>query len=358
MPPQTPPASANESRAAEPRITRRTIYILIVVALLILISGVVFALQMLQVTAAKDDETVKNVLIVRNPPALDIVWIAAHDEMNTLGHEDERGIHYVITEVAESAPATKERIRTLLNEQDIDLIMSIGILATRSAKEVTAELGRDTPIVFAVVSDPVGAGLVASMSSSGNNLTGITPSNEFVASKRLEFLREMLPSTMRIIYAWNDVNTSGIDGLRRVAPSLEFELLEQQVATRDEMNAFIDSFEFKKGDALLRASDSIGAGSLPHAIEAAIAKKVPLVGTNSIDTERGALMSYGADYAEIGKLAARMMISVLSGTLPARIPIEEASVFDVSVNTETAGKIGVVVPQTFLLKVGRIYPAQ
>src|SRR3989344_6131560 len=117
MPPQTPPAPANEPRAAEPRITRRATHILIAVALLVLISGVVFVLQMLQVTAANDDETVKNVLIIRNPPALDIVWTAAHSEMNMLGHEDVRVNHFLNTEGAERAPGTKERFPAPLNEQ-------------------------------------------------------------------------------------------------------------------------------------------------------------------------------------------------------------------------------------------------
>ena len=82
----------------------------------------------------------------------------------------------------------------------------------------------------------------------------------------------------------------------------------------------------------------------------ALEKGIPLVGTNEGDVVRGALMSYGADYEEIGRQAARMADGILGGVVPADLPIEEATRFELSVNLDTATKIGVAVPRSFLMK--------
>ena len=300
----------------------------------------------------------RTVVVVRNPPALDAAWDMARAELWDLGYIEGKNIEYVITEVSSDLETTKSRIAPLLDGDPIDLVLTFGVLATRAAKEVTQTSELPVPVVFAVVSDPVGGGIVRSMQSSGNNLTGITPANEFAASKRLEFLKALLPGAKRIVYAWNDERTSGVEGLRRIAPGLGLELVDEQVADVASMVAFLDTFPYKRGDAILRASDSIGAGAAPRMIEIAIREKIPLIGTNSGDTERGALMSYGADYAPISARAARMIDQIFKGAAPSDISIEEASDFDLAVNTDTATKIAVTIPQSFLIKVRHVYPTE
>jgi len=296
------------------------------------------------------------IVVVRNPPSLDIVWSRAHRYLEDAGYPDAR-MQYVVTEVATDLDSTKRLLKPLV-EAKPDLIYTMGILATRAAKEVTEEARSDIPIVFAVASDPVGSGLVKSFQSSGNNLTGITPSNQIVASKRLEFVKEMLPDTKRIIYAWNDKNTSGIEGLRTTAPSLGLTLVEEEVADVGAMVAFLESFAYKKGDVILRASDAIGGGAVNTLIALAIEKRLPLVGTHSGDVARGALMSYGADYEAISRQSVRMVDAILKGTKPADIPIEEAESFELAVNTDTAEKISVGIPASFMTNVKHVYPEE
>ena len=124
------------------------------------------------------------------------------------------------------------------------------------------------------------------------------------------------------------------------------------------MVRFFENFEYRTGDAVLRASDGIGAGSVPSLVATTRAQKVPLIGTNSGDTRQGALMSFGADYANIGVRSAEMVVSILEGMMPSEIPIEEASHFEVAINTDTAAAIGVKIPEAFLLKVNTLYPAE
>lgn len=326
----------------------------------IAVAGIAVAAALGALYVAPESEKVPtrptaHILVVQNPPSLSIVWQFAGGHLSELAANQQRDIRFRSMDIGTDLQATKEGIRAELSGAPTSLIYTMGIMATRAAKEVTEEDALDIPVVFAVVSDPVGSGLVKSLSNSGNNLTGVTPTNELVASKRLEFLMEMLPRTERIVYAWNDEKTSGVTGLRTVAPSLGLELAERRVASVEDMVAHLSEFEYRKGDVILRASDAIGGGSLQRIIDLARTRGVPLVGTNAADTEKGALMSYGADYPSIGVQSARLVERVLSGVAPSDIPIEEASTFDLSVNATTAEALGIEVPQSFLLNVRHVY---
>ena len=297
----------------------------------------------------------KTVLVIKNPPALDVVWEHFRSGMKSEGFEEGANVRYVVMEVGGDLAATKRTLSPVLETGRVDLVFTMGITATRAAKEVTDDLGIHTPVLFAVVSDPVGGGLVASLESSGNNMTGVTPANERAASKRLELLQTALPDIKRIVYGWNDEKTAGLSGLRTITPSLGLELVERKVVSAGEMRSFLRTFTYDEGDAILRASDGIGAATVVDAVAIAREKKVPLVGTNSGDAERGAFMSYGADYAKIGVQAARLAGEILRGVQPSDIPIEEAVTFETSVNTATARAIGIELPQSFLLQVSHVY---
>jgi putative tryptophan/tyrosine transport system substrate-binding protein len=297
------------------------------------------------------------ILVLRNPPALDAVAEQFVARMEEMGYTGERAI-FTHIDVGADLESTKVRIEDAIAKEEPDLIYAIGVLAARAAKQVIEERDEEIPVLFGVVSNPVGVGIVADIKSPGGFITGITPASNLTAPKRVEFLKEILPNTKRIIYAWSDPNTSGVANVRAAAQKLGIELVEAQTATVSDMTAYIDTFAYKSGDAILRTSDAIGAGALPGMIRAALENKVPLIGTNTGDTERGALMSYGADYAEVGRASARLADLILKGTHPSRIPIEEASRFQMSVNLKTASHIGVSIPQPFLLKTNVIVQAE
>src|SRR3989344_922906 len=154
---------------------------------LVLVAGASWVL-FTRANTPQEKAPLRTVLIVRNPPSLDIVFEHANIALEELGYRAGSTIKYTEIEIGRDLASTKERIRPLLESGSVELVYAMGIIATRASKEVSQELGLDVPIVFAVVSDPVGSGLVASLQNSGNNLTGVTPTNEFAASKRLEFL--------------------------------------------------------------------------------------------------------------------------------------------------------------------------
>lgn len=281
--------------------------------------------------------------VMRNPPSVDPAWTGFKDGMREYGYLEGKNVEYIVDEAGDSLAATKTKIENLVN-QDIDLLYAMGSLSARAAKDVTRERRPDLPVVFGVVSNPIAVGLAKSMQSSGNNLTGITPYNEVVVSKRAEVFAEMVPGLKRIIFAWSDPNTSGIENLRATAQALGVELVEQKAANREEMLRFLSEFRFRGGDGLMRSTDSVSGSLLKEIIALSLQKKIPHAGTNSNDTELGALMSYGANFYKIGRQAARLADAILKGAKPADLPIELPEEFEFVINAKTAEALGIAIP--------------
>ena len=229
----------------------------------------------------------------------------------------------------------------------------MGKLAARAALEETKARGVHTPIVFAVVSDPVGGGLVASYESSGNHVTGVTPRNEAIAGKRISLLRELIPNARRILLLWNDPQTTGIEEVRRAAALADLELIERHVENEQEIDNFLGSFVPERTDVLLRAPDPLSARRVQEMADWAARHRIPLVGTNAGDVVRGALMSYGADYYRIGEQAAYIVDRILTGAAPSSIPIESAEKFELVVNRRTVGLLDITIPEGAFSQIDR-----
>ena len=308
------------------------------------------------VTLLRDSEKPARVITIAaiaNPPSLLPAWEGFQAGMAARGYEEGKNVRYIVRPIGKDLAESKTIVTELLAERP-DMIYAMGILAARASKEVTAATAPDMPIVFGAVSNPVGGKLVASMASSGNNLTGVTPHNEVIVSKRIELFREMIPSLKRMIFVWSDANTSGVENVRTTARSLGVGLVEQQVADRDEMEAFLEAFSFRSGDGLVRATDSVSGALARYIGEFALQKKIPLSGTNIEDTRQGALMSYGANYYIVGEQAARLADAVLHGAKPASIPIELPEKLELVVNLKTAKALNISIAQDFLSKVNEV----
>ena len=324
-----------------------------IVLILILIGGAGYYLWAYTLETIIPEEKVFTIGVVTNPPSLDPAWHGFEQGMKARGYIEGKNVRYIVESSGKDVSSAKKVIENMI-EKDVDAFYVMGSLAGKTVKEITAEKKPTLPVVFGVISDPVGAKLVASLQNSGNNFTGVTPINEIIVSKRLEVLLEMIPSIKRIIFVWFDPNTSGIENLRKATKTLEIELVEKRVKDTSELMAFFNSYFFKPGDAILRATDSVSGLALKDIIAFALEKKIPLSGTNINDVELGGLMSYGANYFKIGEQAARLMDSVLKGAKPADLPIELAEEFEFVINAKTADTLNLTIPPASLNKANRI----
>ena len=291
--------------------------------------------------------------VITNPPSLDPAWTGFQEAMKARGYEEGKNVRYLVAPAGGSIGDAKKVIEGMI-EKNVDALYVMGSLAGKATREVTAERKPMLPVVFGVISDPVGAKLVANLQSSGNNFTGITPINEVIVSKRLEIFLEMVPGIKRVIFVWSDPQTSGIANLRKAAQTLQVELVEKQVKDASELKTFLNSYSFKPGDAILRATDAASGLALKDIIALSIEKNIPLSGTNINDVGLGALMSYGANYAKIGEQAARLMDSILKGAKPTDLPIELPEEFEFVINAKTADALNLIIPPASLNKANRV----
>lgn len=294
--------------------------------------------------------------VVRTPPTLDVIWESFRVKMRELGYEEGRDVVYKVTEVGGDAAETKKKVAVLMDE-GLDVIYPLGNFAVHAAKNVADERGLDLPIVFGILADPIKSKLVASLKSSGNNITGVVSANETVSSKRLDLFLEAVPGITRIVFPWNDPVTTGIETFRATAQTLGVTLAEKHVENVGELDAFLANFAFQRGDGLFRATDTTSAARVEQMARLALEKKIPLSGTNAFDVQRGALMSYGANYKKMGAQGAVLVDKILrGGKSPSDVPIELPAEFELVVNLTTARVLGIAISPDFLAKATAILP--
>lgn len=229
-----------------------------------------------------------------------------------------------------------------LVERDVDLIFTLttpGALAAQSATKTI-------PIIFTLVTDPVGAGFVASWPQPGGNMTGVSDANP--DSRRLQILKQVLPDMQRV-YLPLDTNIqavqSALEDVRSVADPLGLELVLREVHTPDEVRQAIAEIP-DDVDVIVVLPDVTTNEFVVEFGAAAMARGLPFSTTSTPETDN-VLLSYGVEFYPAGEQVARLAAQVLRGTSPGDLPVESLD-FALMVNLETAAALGIEVPTAVL----------
>jgi putative ABC transport system substrate-binding protein len=236
-----------------------------------------------------------------------------------------------------------------LVRRQVTVIAASAISAAFAAKAATAT----TPIVFMIAEDPVGRGLVASLSQPGGNLTGINfLTNELVA-KRLELLRELVPGVTRVAVLINPANTISTDTILRdlepAARAMGVQIQVLSASTGPEISAAFAAFVRERPDALFVNLDPFFTSRRVQLATLATRHAVPMTSGNRLITEAGGLMSYGSNIADAYRQAGIYVGRILKGTKPADLPVAQSSKFELVINAETARMLGLTVPDKLLV---------
>jgi putative tryptophan/tyrosine transport system substrate-binding protein len=234
----------------------------------------------------------------------------------------------------------------------VDLIATSGIPATRAAKQATSAI----PIVFAALSDPVGAGLVANLARPGGNLSGLSLQYSDLAGKRFQLLREALPGLRRLgILATTDNPGPMLEvtEVRATARTLGFEIVAPDVRGRQD---FAPAFDTLKGrvDAIYVVTDPL---TNTHRVEInalALAASLPTVHGAREQVEAGGLMTYGPSLPDLYRRAADYADKILRGAKPNDLPVEQPTKFELVINLRTAKALGLTVPESVLLQADEV----
>lgn len=275
--------------------------------------------------------------------------------MEELGYVEGKNVQYTYLNAEGDTQKVIQYAKDLV-AMNPDLIFTNTSPATKAAKEATQDT--DIPVVFSMVADPLGAGFVQSIKSSGNNLTGTSCAYIEIAAKRLEVLKEIDPKIKKVLIYYRPEDKSGgpaTTKIQEVAPKLGVEIVAQSVNTVDEIKKHLETLKPGDADAIMDPADSMINSAAKELIDISIKLKIPLFMLTGQEPEMGALAGYGVDYFDLGKQNAPLANKILKGIArPSQIPIEMPRKFMFIINMATAEKIGLSFPPSVLAKVDKI----
>ena len=234
-----------------------------------------------------------------------------------------------------------------------DLIIASSTAAAQAAQRVT----RDIPIVFAVVNDPLGSGLVASWARPGGNVTGTATGAIEHAAKRLQLFKELVPSLLRVV-ALNDPSQSfsarNLDLIQLAAQQLGIRLSVEHASTEQELGMALDKISRDRPDGVFVMDSPLPLRHRKTVIARMAAARIP--GSYPVDdyATDGGLLAYSVNYVERFQRAATYVDRILRGAKPGDLPVELPTKFELIINLKTARALGLTIPQVLLLRADRV----
>ena len=228
----------------------------------------------------------------------------------------------------------------------VDVIAAGTTPATFAAKAATTTI----PVVFETAVDPVRFGLVSSLNKPGGNVTGVTQTNAEIAPKRLELLRELLPTTKIMAQLINPSDPVLADSetsqMLAAAQRLGLELhILHASGERDFNAAFLKLNEMRAGGLVIGA-DALFTSHFQQIAALALQHTIAAAATRREFAAVGGLLSYGSDITELYRLAGIYAGRILKGEKPADLPVQQATKVQLSINLKTAKALGISVPFT------------
>jgi len=236
---------------------------------------------------------------------------------------------------------------------NVDVILASTTPSARAARQATKKI----PIVMVAVSDPVGAGLVASLARPGANVTGLSLLYVELSAKRLELLKQTVPGLSRVAVLWNPGNRSNelqIGETKSGAGALHVQLQPLEIRTPEDIERALQSAARERAGALMVLDDPLIFQ--PQRRIAGFAAKNGLATISGLPgfAESGGLMSYGTNFSEHFRQAAIYVDKILKGAKPADLPVEQPAKFELVINLKTAKTLGLKLPQSLLLRADRV----
>jgi putative ABC transport system substrate-binding protein len=235
---------------------------------------------------------------------------------------------------------------------NVDIILTYGVTAAKAARQITITI----PIVNGSMSDPVAAGLAKSLAQPGGNVTGLTSRSPILSAKRLELIKELIPTLSRIAVLSTSAPTAQL-GLRETeaaARSLGLSLFVQEVQGPSDFESAFSAVAKARAEALVVLADLRFNQHLKQLVGLAAEHRLPVTYTSKDFVEGGGLMSYGPSWPDQFRRAASYVDKILKGAKPSDLPIEGPTRFVLIINLKTAKALSLTIPQSLLLRADEV----
>ena len=256
------------------------------------------------------------------------------------------------TRWADGKPERLPALATELVRLRVDLIVTNGTPAARAAKQATQTI----PIVMAASGDAVGVGLVATLARPGGNVTGFSFFGRELSAKLLELLKETVPAMSRVAVLWD--TTIGGAALKQTmessASALGLRLQPLEARSADDYRAAFSAMSRARAEGLVVVP--MGTAYTHRALIAELTAKhrLPAVYGDASYVEVGGLMSYGPNFLDLNRRAATYVDKILKGAIPANLPVEQPTKFELVINMKTAKALGLTIPRLLLLRADQV----
>jgi putative ABC transport system substrate-binding protein len=231
------------------------------------------------------------------------------------------------------------------------------ILASGSSLAPMLQATRTVPIVFAFAADPVGTGLIESLSRPGGNATGFLFFEYDLSAKWLELLKEIAPSVTRAAVLRDPTGVTGIGQfavIQSVARSVGVEVTPLNLRDAGETERAVTAFARSSNRGLVVAASALASVQRDLIIELAARHRLPAVYFERHFIAGGGLISYGADFVDLHRRAAGYVDRILKGEKPADLPVQAPTKYELAINLKTAKALGIDIPPTLLARADEV----
>jgi putative ABC transport system substrate-binding protein len=234
----------------------------------------------------------------------------------------------------------------------VDVIVAMSTPAALAAKHATQTI----PIIMVYVADPVGTGLVASLARPGGNLTGVSDMATDLSAKRLELLKEAVPTLSRVAVLWNAADPGMVLRFREIeaaARVLGVTLQSQEVRSPQDFERAFTAMIRERPDALFVVAEVLTLSHRCQVLDFAAQNRLPAMYEFGVFAQDGGLMAYGPKLSDSFQRGAYYVDRILKGTTPAALPVEQPMNFELVVNFKAAEALGLTIPPHLLVLADR-----
>jgi putative ABC transport system substrate-binding protein len=231
----------------------------------------------------------------------------------------------------------------------VEIIVAPSTPTALAAKRATSTI----PIVFAVVADPLGAGLVANLARPGGNITGVTSSSAELGGKRLGLLKEVAPKASRVAVLYNPADASNllvVNQLRDSAPTLGLVLQPLEVREPGDFESAFRAMTRERTPAMFGAAGVLTNEHKQILVDLAAKGRIIAIWGHRQFVDAGGLMSYAVNRYHQFEQAGVYVDKILKGAKPGDLPVEQPTRFELVINLKAAKVLGLNIPQPMLLR--------
>jgi putative tryptophan/tyrosine transport system substrate-binding protein len=317
--------------------------------LVILLVAMVFIAAISRANAQHKDVRIAVVGAPEEPRFTDIVS-GLKNGLGELGYTSSSLVVYETKLSRAEEKNAKPLIENLL-QRKAQVLFLIGSRLLKPVRDVSAQV----PVVFITPGDPVAAGVVKSLSRPAGNTTAMTFEYPELSGKRLSLLKEITPKVRRVLAIYDPRDPSpqqGIRAAREVAPRVGVSLVEREARSREELLVALEAVE--ESDGYLSMPGGFPTGAYSEITRIINSKRLPTIFHTRTSDTMDALTSYGASDTQVAHDSARLVDKIIKGANAGELPVERPTRIELTINLQTAKKIGLTIPPNVLARADKV----